>query len=40
VIFRGDEDLLALKHVASIPVLSPAELLARIETEESQDSQE
>jgi putative PIN family toxin of toxin-antitoxin system len=40
VTVSGDGDLLALKRVADIPILSPAELLTHIQAEESQESQE
>jgi putative PIN family toxin of toxin-antitoxin system len=40
VIVSGDDDLLALARVRDIPIQSPAELLMRIEREESEHSQE
>jgi predicted nucleic acid-binding protein len=39
-IVRGDDDLLVLEQVGEIPILSPADLLARIEKRDSEDSQE
>ena len=40
VIVSGDHDLLALGQVADIPVLSPADFLARIERQEREESLE
>jgi putative PIN family toxin of toxin-antitoxin system len=40
VIVSGDDDLLVLEQVGEIPILSPADLLARIEKRDSEDSQE
>jgi putative PIN family toxin of toxin-antitoxin system len=39
-IVSGDEDLLALERVSDIPVLSPAELLTRMEKREAESSTE
>ena len=40
VIVSGDNDLLALGQVANIPVLSPADFLARIERRDCEDTRE
>jgi putative PIN family toxin of toxin-antitoxin system len=40
VIVSGDEDLLALERVGDIPILSPAELLTRVERREGEGSPE
>jgi hypothetical protein len=40
VVVSGDADLLALERVRDILLLSPAELLTRIERQESEHSQE
>jgi putative PIN family toxin of toxin-antitoxin system len=40
VIVSGDDDLLALERVGEVPILSPADLLARIQRQPREDSQE